>query len=433
MQEHFDSATQQLEQLRLAAFPDLFFTDPGDGRPLSLSSADLQGRYIRLSLDAKECLHLSHVEVTVEDLDGLHAVEPKDLRTSSIYGETAHLLEERALFNHEPNRYGFHTTREDEPWAEIDLGQTYDIANIAISNRIGQYQERAWSLRVEVYDAPDSPTLVYDHRERMRQLATMINDTAPFLGHPGHLAPAMTLLAQLYARVVQLDFAGAKQVMADASDIPREERRAVKAALNKLVLPSFRLEWGKHGIRRTFRYWTKKEKVNYLTFANNVVDDLRDLSPHVCLGWGSILGLVREQDFIPHDDDLDVIISFPKSECPTIAEGLARVESHLRARGYGTRGEFQSHRHVLPGGGGKPVDVFVGLEEGDTVSWYPQRRGNLAVADVFPTQRAKLLGVECTIPKNPFTYLEAAYGPGWVTPKPGWGPKWDAAAYEDIL
>jgi hypothetical protein len=130
---------------------------------------------------------------------------------------------------------------------------------------------------------------------------------------------------------------------------------------------------------------------------------------------------------------LDVIISFPKSECPTITEGLLRVESHLRSRGYSTRGEFRSHRHVLPGSGGKPVDVFVGLQEGDKVSWYPQPRGSLNAADVFPTQKAEFIGVECTIPKNPFAYLKAVYGPSWVTPQPGWGPKWDAPAYADIL
>jgi hypothetical protein len=175
----------------------------------------------------------------------------------------------------------------------VDLGKSFDIAHIGISNRVGQYRKRAWTLRVEVYDNPNSPQLVYDHRERMRQLADLVEDTVAYLRPPGRLAPAITLLAQSYAKVVQLDFAGARQAMSDASAIPREERRAIRAAMNKVVLPGFRLEWGKHGIRRTFRYWTKKEKINYLKFTNGVVDNLRDLSPDVCLGWGSILGLVR--------------------------------------------------------------------------------------------------------------------------------------------
>ena len=94
-------------------------------------------------------------------------------------------------------------------------------------------------------------------------------------------------------------------------------------------------------------------------------------------------------------------------------------------------GTFAAHRHVRRPGR-KRVDVFVGLFEGEAVSWYPGARGGLTRAIVFPPGSADLLGVTCAIPAQPEVYLERLYGEGWRVPDPYFSHAWNVAAYADI-
>jgi hypothetical protein len=100
--------------------------------------------------------------------------------------------------------------------------------------------------------------------------------------------------------------------------------------------------------------------------------------------------------------------------------------------GYEVSGEFATHRHVRRPGR-KPVDVFVGIFEGDAIAWYPGARGGLTRQIVFPPVAAELLGVRCLIPAQPEVYLERLYGPGWRVPDPYFSHAWDRSAYADIL
>ena len=62
------------------------------------------------------------------------------------------------------------------------------------------------------------------------------------------------------------------------------------------------------------------------------------------------------------------------------------------------RGNYSAHRQIGRNNRGKHVDVFVGLFEGDAISWYPGTRGALDRDTMYPTTTAPLLGVECPIP-----------------------------------
>ena len=79
-----------------------------------------------------------------------------------------------------------------------------------------------------------------------------------------------------------------------------------------------------------------------------------------------------------------------------------------------------------------PVDVFVGIFEGDVVSWYPAARRGLVRTDVFPPSSATLLGVEMAIPASPEAYLERLYGAGWRTPDPDFMHPWNRSEFADL-
>src|SRR5690606_35569066 len=105
--------------------------------------------------------------------------------------------------------------------------------------------------------------------------------------------------------------------------------------------------------------------------------------PDACLGFGSVLSLVRDRDLIPHDDDLDIIVGFPPEVAPRLSVALTLAAEHLTTLGYKVSGKFFSHRHVSRGG--MKLDVFVGIyEDGDSIGWFPGARGALRRCDVFP-------------------------------------------------
>ena len=159
--------------------------------------------------------------------------------------------------------------------------------------------------------------------------------------------------------------------------------------------------------------WTDAEQVDYVADSARVVDALRSLTPNVCLGFGSVLAVIRDHALIPHDDDVDIIIGFEQNEAPSLADGLRRLEQHLHRLGYEVSGPFYAHRHVrLPGR--KPVDVFVGIFEGESISWYPAARGSLTREIVFPASSAELLGIPCQIPAQPELYLSGCMAQGGV-------------------
>jgi hypothetical protein len=211
--------------------------------------------------------------------------------------------------------------------------------------------------------------------------------------------------------------------------------KAFRDVVNAELLPSRELLWTIHGPCRAFRYWTPAQQVAYVEFTNEVVAALREVTPHVSYGFGSVLSVVRDKALIPHDDDLDIIVAFEPHEAATLAEGLALVARILEERGFSVRGTFPAHRQVGRDGRGKHLDVFVGLfegDEGDTISWYPGARGALSRSMMYPTTTAPLLGIDCVIPAHPEDYLAAVYGEGWRTPDPNFAHRKDRKSYADI-
>jgi hypothetical protein len=212
--------------------------------------------------------------------------------------------------------------------------------------------------------------------------------------------------------------------------------RATKLELMRAVNSSYllerELEWTNHGILRSFRFWSLEEKQEYLAATCDMMGVLKKVSPHVSLGFGSVLAIVRDADFIPHDDDMDILIAFDVEHVTKFSDALALVERTLASDGYAVHGKLPSHRNAKLKGG-KPIDVFAGFIEEGMVSWFPSARKNLRVDQVFPTKVAQLFGIECEIPGKPEEYLTATYGADWRNPIPNWNHPWNRAEYSEFL
>jgi hypothetical protein len=228
------------------------------------------------------------------------------------------------------------------------------------------------------------------------------------------------------------DLAVANQTLHGPSFHSREERQAVRDLVNKMLLFPQQREWNVHGTPRTFRFWSQSEKASYIVEALSVAHALEDLTPHVTMGFGAVLGHLRNGDLIPHDDDVDVIVALDRSDWPSISIGRQKVRDVLQKAGFVCKGEFPSHWNVaVPSG--KHVDVFIGLIEGDRVSWFPSSRRNLRLDEVFPPTLEAFLGVKCVFPRDIERYVEVTYGADWRHPIDGWDHPWDKAQFSDIL
>ena len=232
--------------------------------------------------------------------------------------------------------------------------------------------------------------------------------------------------------VLQGDYDSAYHGLRGTTALTDEQKKQFVQVVNDRYLVERELEWTNHGILRSFRFWPKEEKVEYLRTANRVVEVLEGVGSDVLLGFGSVLAYVRDADFIPHDDDLDLIVAFDRRDVSTLTEALDRVVAALEDAGCRVWGDLPTHRKARFASG-HGVDVFVGLVEDGRVSWFPSARGGLAVDQVLPPQVVDFLGVPVKMPAKLDEYLAVTYGQDWATPIANWNHPWDQRQYADLL
>lgn len=153
-----------------------------------------------------------------------------------------------------------------------------------------------------------------------------------------------------------------------------------------------------------------------------VVDLFNLLGIRYCLSHGTILGVRRDGDTIPWDDDVDLAIF------ATDRPKLAEARTKLREIGFYVPDEGDPNKPVDPASN-MPYYDFVAIKEGEKVEcWifdkispfyvYDQKREGLAIPeehfDTFSTIAWR--GVEFNAPNNVDGFLTKMYGPTWGTP-----------------
>ena len=216
-----------------------------------------------------------------------------------------------------------------------------------------------------------------------------------------------------------------------AIDQSSHARTLVKA--NDWLPARFGYEYTSHGLKRTFRFWGEKARGESLREAVAIVEALRAVSDDACIFGGAVLGLQREGELLPHDDDLDILIVVDKTRCPDLGTALHRIAAVLERAGWSVAGYFFSHLWVKTHSSiARTLDVFVGIAEGDRISYYPLPRRALDKARMFPSVTRRLEGVDIPVPRDLVYYLESEYGPGWQTPDAGFSLTWDRRPYGDL-
>lgn len=132
---------------------------------------------------------------------------------------------------------------------------------------------------------------------------------------------------------------------------------------------------------------------------------------------GTLLGLVRENRLLPHDDDIDVAVILPADTMQAAAKQWVQTHKTLEKLGLmSDRHETGSVSQIIKAKRiqGIPIDIFPAWIEDDHLFVYPHTFGELKTADMFPMAHHENAGV--SIPAQPEKMLAVNYGDNWRVP-----------------
>ncbi len=137
--------------------------------------------------------------------------------------------------------------------------------------------------------------------------------------------------------------------------------------------------------------------------------------------YGTLLGAIREQDFIGHDSDVDLgYVSRHKHPLDVIRESY-RLQRYLRERGFSidrySAAAFKVEV-VEADGAVRGLDVFGGYFLNGRLYLMGEIGTPFEEEWVFPLGTCTFAGRTLPAPARPEKLLEATYGPNWKVPDP---------------
>ena len=158
-----------------------------------------------------------------------------------------------------------------------------------------------------------------------------------------------------------------------------------------------------------------------LDSTQEVLAALHDAGVDAFPAYGTLLGAVREQDFIGHDNDVDLgYVSRHTHPFDVIRESY-RLQRTLRERGYAVDRYSAAAFKVTvveADGGLRGLDVFGGYFLDGRLYLMGEIGTPFEEEWIFPLGTCTLAGRTLPAPARPEKLLEATYGRGWKVPDP---------------
>jgi hypothetical protein len=149
------------------------------------------------------------------------------------------------------------------------------------------------------------------------------------------------------------------------------------------------------------------------------------------LSYGTLLGCIRDQAFIPHDDDIDVAwVSDVQSFEDMLVQRrhlLDKLKSYPNVSvtdPYETRGRVNCTIRIAKAGPSVNLDLFPiwRTPDGHVHGMMERLKIRAMKQDWFTEfKRTDFYGAPVWVPSKAEAFLEDRYGPGWVKPDPSYG------------
>jgi|GEM_PF-1535168 len=175
------------------------------------------------------------------------------------------------------------------------------------------------------------------------------------------------------------------------------------------------------------KWGTIREKINKSASAlfpelyTKLNDTFFDLTGYnLQISYGTLLGYVREGDFIKHDDDFDLTYVSLMKTLPSAIGEMLEIMDKLKSNGYGVSSNNGGQFFVsVSNDDGEFVvfDIFLAWCD-EFYNQYFMLTQQIEPSHVLPEMAVKFKEVDVFIPKNPEIILAGIYGDTWDVPDP---------------
>ncbi|UHQ55863.1 LicD family protein [Microbulbifer sp. YPW16] len=154
-----------------------------------------------------------------------------------------------------------------------------------------------------------------------------------------------------------------------------------------------------------------------------VAEALADCNWPIVLCYGTLLGFYRDNDFIAHDDDID-LLCIPGQGCGDLEKVARDIVTVLGSAGFRAQVNFNNRRENLPfvqvfsRVHKVHVDIFLAYSEASEI-FLPMRNVNYSsvpASILLPVEERPFFGRLYSVPAKIEEFLAARYGATWRTP-----------------
>lgn len=318
-----------------------------------------------------------------------------------------------SVFN-EPETYRLALVTEELRSRVVDLGDELSIGSMMIWNLNRQHAGTTSFLEIAVRNSEDENwQVIYDGGNTYRSICHVLK-LVDYIVREAWTPDYAHLLGKLFTQYRRRRMAKPlARLVRDHDEFNQAAFEGSNSVADK-VRYAVPLKLGKHGLQVPIAYRDEKEVMEHLS---HVCEKVREVGHTALLMYGTLLGAVRERDFIPHDDDLDLAVIIPGAgpeDLPAERDKLLEAlnSSDLKCTASTNDVLLHCRRNAVV------IDIFVIGHQGDTIHWpHTGLQIRQERADIFlPTGKLEFKGQECDVPHDPEAVCEARYGSTWRTP-----------------